>query len=1776
MSITTMKNLYVFLLVFLGIAPGLLAQTSIEVPSGNPPHPTNTRTKFPLSVVNGFERAALLYTPQELGFRSGAITKVSFFMDTTIGFFNAQIPYSIYFLPWNDTVFTTGVPTSAIVGNALPHATGIIDTATIAQGNWVDVILPTPFTYSGGNLIVFIETNLGGVGITNFTSPTQYRTHFTNVSKMLSWNADNNPPTTNGTLNTIRANTKFEFGSLNGADLGLMSFISPVMPIVTGSPQTVNVQIGNSGNSVITTGSVSYQLDNNPVVTENLNNSYVQGQVSNFSFTTSVTFPTSGSGRLRVWVNSVNGAPDVLASNDTLVFNYCAPLSGNYTLGTGGTFSSFSSAIDALKCGGVAGPVTFDVFAGNYVEGPVVIPSIAGASATSPITFNGPSTGTAVITYDTALTKMGFDLVGADFFIFSNLTFARPATFTGLGSVQQFAMRLRLDADNNNISNCVFLADSIASPASTLNRLLQINSSSGNTVSGCTFRHGNNQIDLPGIAFAFGLSNGNKISNNKFTLVNNAPFASVSNQLNFEMSNNVFNTIQTSNTAFSVTFTKVVSSKVFNNKLTGDLGSGGFSYSDFDGTSASPNLFYNNVVSANVRSTTPRLLTVTASFSTTSIPANPADYLEIVNNTLNITMINATATTVYGLINATGGSSTILAYDGLVIKNNVLMISGSASVPLLGTGVRALNFSTDTLLSVTQCDNNVFFLNNAQNANLIRASTTDFTSLATWTAFRGFDSNSQLINPAFINQAFPIPTTASINNIGQSFAYVTDDITGAARSATTPDPGAYEFTVSPVDLGIHQIVSPLSGCGLGNDTIKVAVLNRGTSSVSNFTVSYQVNGGTVQNTVIATTINPGDTIVYPLSPTFNFSAAGAYDIRVQVTASGDGLAINDTLWKTVNSISTISTFPYTQNFETGNGGWISGGIFNSWALGTPAKTVINTPAPNGTQSYVTNLSGSYNANERSFVTSPCLNLSTLPNPRIRLNIFWNSQFNSDGAVLQGSTDGGATWFPLGSVNEFRSINWYNNNAMLGGAGVGTVNQFLTNGGTFAWSGNGTNGSGAWVVAERSLPELGNQSNARLRIAFAADAFTQDDGFAFDNIEIWQPLNPVITSVVDLRDTCSLMPRTVEASITQLAPIQTVNVLYNLAGSATGPFTVAPMTLNATTNRWTGTIPPGSPNTMVYYKVAAISNNGLTDTSLSFTYTDDKIIVSAGPDQNINTGLTATLVASYNEPKIKFTEITLFKTGTGSTPTYPAFVIGTDADFVEISNLGSGQFDIGGYVYEQVGVSPRTYTLPAGTIVPGGGQVILHLGTGTDSPANLYFNTGGTNGGLSSGSAAGFILRKPDQTIADVVATNSFNIVGVSGVSAIDWSGTIPGSSGRAGVIRKNSDTNSASDWVLSSATDVQSIGSANAGMTFSGGGAWNISWNTVPPTTTDTAIVGPFATAGVYPFILTVSDGNCTKSDTIIVNVSGAVQTTDAGFSRISAPAGAVNSGSTQIVRGWLRNYGTAPLSNIAVGYNVNNGAVVAQTVPGPLNAGDSVQVTFTTPWVVPAGTSHVLKLFSRVTGDIQVSNDTASRVVPVSSTDASVRRIVSPVANSTISASTPITATIRNMGTVAISNFDVAYSVNNVPRATQTVTNTIQPGDSINFTFTSLWTPTGGGAFTVRVYITGFAADGNTGNDTANVNVNSVVSVKDLSNNSLQVYPNPSADIFNINLDGLTKVSDIYLLDPMGRIVRHESIRNQQQLIQTLSVSDLKEGLYFVQVICAEGKIVAPVIVRR
>ena len=198
----------------------------------------------------------------------------------------------------------------------------------------------------------------------------------------------------------------------------------------------------------------------------------------------------------------------------------------------------------------------------------------------------------------------------------------------------------------------------------------------------------------------------------------------------------------------------------------------------------------------------------------------------------------------------------------------------------------------------------------------------------------------------------------------------------------------------------------------------------------------------------------------------------------------------------------ITSYPYFEDFESGDGGWVADNTTNgTWALGAPTNTIINS-ADSGANAWVTNLSGSYNASENSWVTSPVFDLSSLSAPSIEFSIWWNSENSWDGMVLQSSIDSGTTWQNVGALGD--PNNWYNDGSISGNPG----------GQQEGWTGRESsgNGSNGWVIARHALNGLAGEGNVILRFAFGSDTSVQDEGIAFDSINIFDVSCPEPTAL----------------------------------------------------------------------------------------------------------------------------------------------------------------------------------------------------------------------------------------------------------------------------------------------------------------------------------------------------------------------------------------------------------------------------------------------------------------------------------------------------------------------------------------------------------------------------------------------------------------------------------------------------------------------------------------
>ncbi len=187
------------------------------------------------------------------------------------------------------------------------------------------------------------------------------------------------------------------------------------------------------------------------------------------------------------------------------------------------------------------------------------------------------------------------------------------------------------------------------------------------------------------------------------------------------------------------------------------------------------------------------------------------------------------------------------------------------------------------------------------------------------------------------------------------------------------------------------------------------------------------------------------------------------------------------------AFSQISVFPsYYEDFENGDGGWTASGNNSSWELGTPNGPKLYS-ASSGNNAWATNLSGNYNTEEISYLTSPQFDFSCISDdPILQFSQAYWIENNWDFYWVEISVDGGE-WTKLGSAGS--GSNWYN-----------TWYNENTDEDVDAFCGDGNYSTG-WDFSSHELTDAAGSSDVRIRFVIESDGSYELDGVSIDDIRI---------------------------------------------------------------------------------------------------------------------------------------------------------------------------------------------------------------------------------------------------------------------------------------------------------------------------------------------------------------------------------------------------------------------------------------------------------------------------------------------------------------------------------------------------------------------------------------------------------------------------------------------------------------------------------------------------
>ena len=614
------------------------------------------------------------------------------------------------------------------------------------------------------------------------------------------------------------------------------------------------------------------------------------------------------------------------------------PLNGNYTINSAlpasaTNFTTISSAVTALGCG-ITGPVVLTVAPGSgpYNE-QVIINPVTGSSPSNTVTFKG---NLATITFagTTTSERALFKLNGADNIIIDSFNIVPTGALYGYG------VQLLNDADNNIIRNNV-ITNTITSSGTGYNGIILNATASGtvtttgdskcdnNIISGNKITGGNAGIALTADG-ATSVINNNQVINNEIINFHNYGIYINGNNNTLIEGNDIKRPTRNSNLAvfYGIYFDDPSRNcRVSKNRI----------HSTFDGLpSASTTSVGINFVSADAAGGNENIISNNLIYGFTGtglhygIQNNGSDYAKYYHNSIHLgneTPGSGTSAT-RGFYQVTNSAT------GIEFKNNIIKVSREGVGDKVGI---ALAVAASNVVS----NNNDIFVSSSTQA-YFGVATVQYPTIADWRAGTGQDASSKSVDPAFVDvtNGNLLPTENSLNDIGAPVG-ITTDITGASRSATNPDPGAYEFSAGPCNAPPtpgNAVISSGSALVCSGATVSFDLENNTIGAGQTYVWQSSATSGTgftnisTASASSAFTTNPTSTLYYRAAVTCGietrFSAqvlvtinpalpGGTYTINPGLPAGGSNF---QNFSSAISAITCGVTGPTIFNVSAGNYG----------------------------------------------------------------------------------------------------------------------------------------------------------------------------------------------------------------------------------------------------------------------------------------------------------------------------------------------------------------------------------------------------------------------------------------------------------------------------------------------------------------------------------------------------------------------------------------------------------------------------------------------------------------------------------------------------------------------------------------------------------------------------------------------------------------------------------------------------------------------------------------
>ena len=484
----------------------------------------------------------------------------------------------------------------------------------------------------------------------------------------------------------------------------------------------------------------------------------------------------------------ISGKTCDIDQSETVAITIKDGLSGTYTIGERGDYTTITSAVEAIK-GGISGAVEFKILSGTYHE-ELLIPEIPGASENNTITFRSATSDYS----DVTITSDNFQgsgyndensavmtIYGADYLTISGITFTNSDnTYTYLADVKNSSRHVTFE--NCHFKAAIMTSEPLQSDARKLLHTNFVNQAVPNTPDEyLTVR--NSLFEGGYIAIQAGGANISDM--NIGTRITNCIFKdqwSKAIYLNYDIEGEISgNTIEsksaTSKEYVAIDLSNVQSTVITSNKIITEVPYiSAIKMRPATGTPDKPLRIYNNIlnIAGLEDGSSAYAISITGGSST-----NTVKNIDMVYNTVRMQGSNTAASAaIYNISNFT---------SSIQVKNNILQNEAGGYVYWINSKP----------LRATTLGNNVLYTTGTNFSK-------NYTTYENWeTASK--ETGSSVLQAEYGSDKYLTPADIAELKIAVPISYVATDIEGTVRDSQHPVAGAYETSYHPAGTNIISI-----------------------------------------------------------------------------------------------------------------------------------------------------------------------------------------------------------------------------------------------------------------------------------------------------------------------------------------------------------------------------------------------------------------------------------------------------------------------------------------------------------------------------------------------------------------------------------------------------------------------------------------------------------------------------------------------------------------------------------------------------------------------------------------------------------------------------------------------------------------------------------------------------------------------------------------------------------------------------------------------------------